>query len=277
VKKAQLFKHFQSMTYIVAVLALSAAFLTANAAEPTTPPKESGKLYLPSSDAMADVETAMNTARKNNKLALVVMGANWCHDSRALASRLYREPLKSLVDEHYETVFVDVGFLDKGKDVISRLGPPVYYATPTVLIVDPISHRLVNEQDRHRWAEAYSISMEESVDYFQRMAKTDLMALREEETISDDLQNSLTKIDMFEQQQANRLYRAYAMLGPMLKAYKAGDKKAFSEKNWNEVRDFRYKVAHDVDVLRAQAHERSGSGDHEISLIYPEYPAFSWD
>jgi hypothetical protein len=108
----------------------------------------SGELYLPSDDVMADVSNALNVARESNKLVLVVMGANWCHDSRALASRLYQQPLNTLIDEHYETVFVDVGFLDKGKEVISSIGPPVYYATPTVLILDPVSGRGIDPASR---------------------------------------------------------------------------------------------------------------------------------
>ena len=187
-KKTQLFKHFQTTTCIIAILMISAEFYAANAAEPTVPPEQSGELYLPSNDAMADVESTIDAAKKSNKLAMVVMGANWCHDSRGLASRLYQEPLQSLVDENYETIFVDVGFLEKGKDVISSLGPPVYYATPTVLIVDPVSRHLVNAKDRHRWADAFSISMEESVDYFQRMAKTDLNARRGSQAMAGPFQ-----------------------------------------------------------------------------------------
>ena len=53
----------------------------------------SGELYLPSEDAMADLSAALDAARNSNRLLLVMMGANWCHDSRALASRVYEEPL----------------------------------------------------------------------------------------------------------------------------------------------------------------------------------------
>jgi len=275
VKKNQLFKHFRTMVCIFVILGLSAGSFTLSASEATIPPEESGELYLPSDDAMADVTAAIDAARESNKLALVVMGANWCHDSRGLASRLNQEPLKTLVDENYETVFVDVGFLSKGKEVITRLGPPVYYATPTVLIVDPVSGRLVNALDRHRWADAFSISMEESVEYFQQMAGADLAALRNEQTIPASLQVLLTEIDAFEQRQADRLYKAYTILGPMLKAYKAGDKEAFSEDYWNEVRDFRYKVPADVDALRSEARDRIAAGELVIKLSYPEYPAFS--
>ena len=276
-KKTQLFKHFRTMVYIIVILTLSAGLLTASAGESTTPAEESGELYLPSDDAMADVTAAMQAAKESNKLTLVVMGANWCHDSRGLASRLNQEPLKTLVDENYQTVFVDVGFLSKGKQVITSIGPPVYYATPTVLIVDPVSGQLVNALDRHRWADAFSISMEESVEYFQQMADADLTVLRNEQTIPEDLQSLLTEIDAFEQRQADRLYTAYTILGPMLKAYKAGDEESFSEDYWNEVRDFRYKVPADVDALRSEARNRIAAGELVIKLSYPEYPVFSME
>jgi len=277
VKKTQLFKHFRTMACIFMLLGLSAGTFTLSASEAITPAEESGELYLPSDDAMADVTAAIQAAKESNKLTLVVMGANWCHDSRGLASRLNQEPLKSLVDENYQTVFVDVGFLSKGKEVITSIGPPVYYATPTVLIIDPVSGQLVNALDRHRWADAFSISMEESVEYFQRMAETDLTALRNERIIPEDLQNLLTEIDAFEQRQADRLYQAYTILGPMLEAYKAGDKEAFKDEYWNEIRDFRYKVPADVDGLRAEVKKRTAAGEGQIDLAYPEYPAFSWE
>ena len=119
--------------------------------------------------------------------------------------------------------------------------------------------------------------MEESAEYFQRMAMTDLTGLRKEIIINGDLQNLLAEIDDFEQQQADRLYQAYTILGPMLEAYKAGDKEAFSDVYWNEVRNFRYKVPTDVDALRVEAQERVTAGESEIKLSYPKYPAFSWE
>ncbi len=236
-----------------------------------------GKLYLPSDDAIADLAAGFDTARDNNRLLLVVMGANWCHDSRALASRLFKEPLSTTINAHYEVLFVDVGYLEKGKDLIISLGIPVYYATPTVLIVDPVSGKVVNLQNRHQWANAATIGMEESADYFQQFANTDLAALRNEGEDNAELQALLVEIDAFEQIQADRLYQAYALLTPMLHAYKQGDKDAFSEDTWNEIRDYRYQVSADVEALRAKAHERTAAGETDIQLNYPVYHAFSWD
>lgn len=245
--------------------------------EPASTAIRTGKLYLPSDAPLADLDAALDAARNSNRLLLVVMGANWCHDSRALASRLFQEPLSTVADEHFETLFVDVGYLEKGKEVITSLGIPIYYATPTVLIIDPVSSKVLNEQNRHQWAEAATISMEDSVDYFQQFASTDLTALQSEGEIDATLQVLLNQIEAFEQIQADRLYQAYAILGPMLHAYKAGDKDAFSEDTWNEVRDYRYQVSADVEALRVEAHERVAAGEVDIQLTYPDYPAFSWD
>ena len=239
--------------------------------------KASGELYLPSEDSMADLNAGFDAARESNKLALVVMGANWCHDSRALAARIYEEPLSTTIDEQYEIIFIDVGYLEKGKDVITRLGIAAYYATPTVLIVEPVSGQVVNAGNRHQWANAASISMQESVEYFGQFTNTDLATLQSDEVIDEDLQHLLMEIDAFEQIQAERLYQAYAVLAPMLKAYKEGDKNAFSDITWNEVRDYRYKIPIDIEALRAEARTRVAAGETDIKLAYPVYRSFSWD
>lgn len=245
--------------------------------EANTTAVESGKLFIPSGDSMADLKTGLDTAQKSNKLALVVMGANWCHDSRALAARLYKEPLSTIINTHYEVIFIDVGYLETGKEVISSLGIPVYYATPTVLIVDPVSREVLNADNRNQWGNAYTISMKESVDYFAKYAETGQSAIQSDNEIDENLRVLLADIEAFEDVQAVRLYEAYAVLTPMIKAYKGGDDKAFSEKIWNEVRDYRYKVSEDMVALRAEARERVAAGETDIRLNYPVYPAFSWD
>ncbi len=235
----------------------------------------SGRLYVPSANPMADLAARMVVAKENNNRLLIVLGANWCHDSRALASRLFTAPLDTLVNDNYETLFVDVGYLETGRDVITSLGIPVYYATPTVLIVDPVSGEVVNANDRHQWANAAGISMAASIDYF-RQYEDAAVAVSEGEN-NAYLQTLLDDIDAFEQLQADRLYQAYAVLGPMLKAYEEGDTETFPDDLWDEVRDYRYQVPADLDALRAEAREQVASGETGIELNYPVYPAFSWE
>jgi len=262
------------------ILALAALALAGNAgADSTTAPDVaailSGEVYLPSDDPLADLEAKLASARHNGKRLLVIAGGNWCHDSRALGARLFTAPLESVIDTYYETLFVDVGYLDKGMDVLGRLGVPIYFATPTVLVVDPVSGQVVNANDRHQWGDAASIGMDASVAYFSQYADTgQSFPVTEEDS---QLQALLAEIDGFEQQQALRLTRAYAVVGPMLKAYKEGDKDAFSDKLWNEVRDYRLQVPMDLDALRNEARTRVAAGERDISLDYPAYPTFSWE
>lgn len=271
--------------FLVAILlsaGLSAAVMVHSsestpAGDLAAPAIKSGELYLPAGDAMADLTAALDSARESNRLLLVMMGANWCHDSRALASRIYEEPLSTIINDHYEILFVDVGFLENGKDVISSLGSPIYYATPTVLIVDPFSGQVINASNRHQWANAASISMQESLEYFREFANTDPASFQNEQLVDSELQPLLMEIEAFEQLQADRLYEAYSILAPMLRAYKAGDKEAFSEETWNEVRDFRYKIPVDIEALKSEARQRVAAGETDIKLNYPVYPAFSWD
>ncbi len=244
-------------------------------AEPARPAARPGEIYLPSADPMADLAAKLASAKTTNKLLLVVLGANWCHDSRALATRLLTTPLRTDIEAHYVTLFVDVGYLDKGQEVIASLGVPVYYATPTVLIVDPVSGLVVNAHDRHQWAEAANIGMPASIEYFRQFAGTGQATPAAENDAY--LQTLLKQIADFEQAQAERLYRAYAVVGPMLKAYKEGDRDAFDDDLWNEVRDYRFRVPLDLEALRSEARERVAAGETGIELNYPVYPAFSWE
>ena len=234
-----------------------------------------GRLFQPSVDPLADVQQALSRAEKSDRLALVVLGANWCHDSRALASRLHRPPLAEIIQQHYELVFVDVGFLDKGRAVLQQFGVAHFYATPTVLIIDPSNRALVNDEDRHIWGNAYSIDMSSSVRYFEKWAMSDPVA--DPVADSTQLRQLYAEIDQFEQQLAERVAAGYAVVGPMLAAYKAGNAPEEFDASWDELRDFRMAIPDDIRELRDEAQRRVSEGEKDIQLVFPEYPLLSWE
>jgi len=234
-----------------------------------------GRLFQPSVDPLADVQQALGRADDGDRLVLVVLGANWCHDSRALASRLHRPPLAELIQQHYELVFVDVGFYEKGRAVVQQFGVAHYYATPTVLIIDPSNRALVNDEDRHIWGNAASIDMSSSVEYFERWATNDSVA--DSVVDSTQLQQLYAEIDQFEQQLAERVAAGYAVVGPMLEAYEAGDAPEEFDARWGELRDFRMAIADDIRELRNEAERRVSEGEEDIQLVFPEYPLLSWE
>ena len=234
-----------------------------------------GRLYQPSENPLADVQRALDRAGDGDRLALVVLGANWCHDSRALASRLHQSPLAEVIQQHYELVFVDVGFLDKGRAVTQQFGVAHYYATPTVLIIDPLNGQLVNDEDRHIWGNAFNIDMSSSVRYFEKWAMNDTVA--DSVVDSTQLKQLYAEIDQFEQQLAERVAAGYAVVGPMLEAYKAGDAPEEFDASWKELSDFRNAIPKDIRALRDEAQRRVSEGEKDIQLLFPEYPLLSWE
>jgi hypothetical protein len=100
-------------------------------------------------------------------------------------------------------VFVDVGFYELDREVLQQFGVAHFYATPTVLIIDPSSRGLVNDEDRHIWGNAYNIEMSSYVEYFQKWAE--------------------------------RLAAGYAVVGPMLEARVAGNSPEEFDASWNEL------------------------------------------
>ncbi|MDJ0653155.1 MAG: hypothetical protein QNJ40_03300 [Xanthomonadales bacterium] len=233
-----------------------------------------GAIFEPSADVMAEIDLALARALENDQLGLIILGANWCHDSRALAARTQRGALKKLLDQRYQTVLVDVGFYEAGSDVVQRFGSPTYYATPTVLIVDPETGVLVNDHDRHQWGHADSISNRETLRYFEAMADQRPPPGVEQ---SGALQELLEQIDGWERNMARRVDAAYQVTGPLLRQHKAGDTPRGFYDRWDEVAEFRNAVPHDKQALIAEARRRVAAGETGITLDYPSYPAFSWE
>jgi hypothetical protein len=257
----------------IVTLVISLGVFIGNVSAAETDPD--GLLFQPSDDPLADVQAAISRADDSGRLALVVLGANWCHDSRALASRLHRSPLAEVIQENYELVFVDVGFYEKGRAVTQQFGAAHYYATPTVLIVDPSNGHLLNDEDRHIWGNAFRIDMSSSVRYFEKYAMNDPAA--DPVMDSTELKKLYAEIDQFEQQMAERVAAGYAVVGPMLAAYKAGNAPEEFDASWDELSDFRNAIPGDIRELRDEAQRRVSEGDEDIQLPFPEYPLLSWE
>ncbi|WP_428407767.1 thioredoxin family protein [Hyphococcus sp.] len=120
-------------------------------------------------NAMADVNAALDRAQLNGKNVLLVLGGNWCHDSRGLAAKFEREELAGVIDDGYEVVWVDVGRRDRNLDVAQRFGVDDLYGTPTVLVLSP-EGELLNRDSVHDWRTADSKPYDETLRYFERFA-----------------------------------------------------------------------------------------------------------
>ena len=256
---------------LVALLSLVIAVGVSPLAAADTDPD--GALYAPSDNALADVKQALAVADSEGHRALVVLGANWCHDSRALAARLNKAPLAEVIADNYELVFVDVGYYQHGRDVTLEFDVPNFYATPTVLIVDPATGSLVNDEDRHMWANAYRVDMPSSVEYFEKWASAEPAT----DPASPELLALYAEIDTFEAELADRVAAGYAVVGPMLEAYKADNAPDDFDERWDELAGLRMAVPDAIRELREEAERRIAAGEEHIQLDYPTFPPQSWE
>ncbi|WP_370636545.1 thioredoxin family protein [Erythrobacter sp. SDW2] len=115
-------------------------------------------------DATAAVDAALLQAADRGTLVMIVLGANWCHDSRALAGWLQTERFSALVSERYEVVYVDAGHPQSGEgrnlDIAARFGVEDITGTPTLLILDSKGRQL-NADTAKSWRNAASRSEDE--------------------------------------------------------------------------------------------------------------------
>lgn len=115
-------------------------------------------------DAGVEFETALLEARLNDRLTLAVFGANWCHDSRALAGWLETDRFRALTDAHYEVIYIDVATPQNGEgrnlELAEMSGVEDITGTPTLLIFGSDSS-LLNADTAKSWRNAASRSEDE--------------------------------------------------------------------------------------------------------------------
>src|SRR5258708_30864750 len=93
--------------------------------------------YDEAADAKADVERTLSEAKQNNMPVLVIFGANWCEDCRALDKALKTGRNAELVNREFKVVKVDVGRFDKNLDVAEAYGNPIKKAIPGPVVLSP--------------------------------------------------------------------------------------------------------------------------------------------
>ena len=110
---------------------LSLLFLAATLAQAQPLP------YDESRDAKADVRQALSEARKDGKPVLLIFGANWCQDCRALDAALSQGRNAELVRGEYKVVKIDVGRFDRNTDLDTAYGHPTKKGIPAAVVLSP--------------------------------------------------------------------------------------------------------------------------------------------
>ena len=121
------------------------------------------------------VDAALVEARRSGKIATIVFGADWCHDSRSLAEFLNSETFRSEFGSRYSVTFIDVGVPQKGMgqnmDLVARFGLGDLKSTPAMVVIGPDGKRLNSRKDAIGWRNADSREEEDILRWFRKKAR----------------------------------------------------------------------------------------------------------
>jgi thioredoxin 1 len=122
--------------------------------------------YDEKADAAADVQHAIAAAHSDHKQVLLVFGANWCPDCRALDKAMHGSS-QNLLDRKFEVVKIDVGNFDKNLDLAQRYGNPIAKGIPAVVVLSAMNQVVYATRDGEL-ANARQMSEQGIFDFLSR-------------------------------------------------------------------------------------------------------------
>jgi len=92
-------------------------------------------VYNEQADARAELNQALSAANAQHKNVLVVFGANWCGDCRALDRKMGEGRLAGHVAKRLVVLKVDVGRFNRNTDLAAQMGVPLKKGIPAVAVL----------------------------------------------------------------------------------------------------------------------------------------------
>jgi len=161
-------------TAALLAMAAAAASDTALAAPPAAPhspvaPASAPLPYDERADAQQQVRDALAEARRSGRPVLVVFGANWCPDCRALDRAMHTPGNQPLFERSFEVVKVDVGRFDRNLAIAEVYGNPIGKGIPAAVVLSP-SNEVLYATRAGELANAREMSETGVYDFFKAAA-----------------------------------------------------------------------------------------------------------
>lgn len=121
--------------------------------------------YDEQADAHQRITAAIAEASKAGKNIILVFGANWCPDCRALDAQMHKGDLAAVIAKNYDVVKVDVGQFDKNQDIGQKYHVPLKHGIPALAVLDPRGN-LLFAMDQGQFSDARHMSYENIKDFF---------------------------------------------------------------------------------------------------------------
>ena len=158
------------LALILASLLMSGAALAAAPAPATAPATAQHLPYNPAADAKADVTRALADAKAAHVPVLLIFGANWCEDCRALDKALKEGKNAELMQKEFKVVKVDVGNFDHNLDVANAYGNPLKKGIPAAVLVSSSDNQVLYATKGGELANARRMSESGIHDFFKQAA-----------------------------------------------------------------------------------------------------------
>jgi thioredoxin 1 len=95
------------------------------------------KPYNESADAKADIKHALIEAKAESLPVILIFGANWCEECRALSSVIKTGKNATRITKEFKVVKVNVGNFDHNLDITKFYGNPIGGGIPGATILSP--------------------------------------------------------------------------------------------------------------------------------------------
>ena len=144
---------------------------TVSPADAQKPVEQKFFIETPDDEAMLKAELAK--AKAAGKLAVILFGADWCHDSRSLAKVLTSPAFTAEFGPRFAVIFVDVGVPQAGQgrnlDLVKHYGVKHMKGTPAMFVISPNGKRLNSKKDAVSWRNAESRSQDYVFGWFRNL------------------------------------------------------------------------------------------------------------
>lgn len=129
-------------------------------------------------DANAAVKRALADAQATRRPVLIIFGANWCEDCRALDASLRNTKSAALMARSFVVVKVDVGRFDRNLSLDAAYGDPIRRGIPAAVVVSP-DNKVLYATRAGELADARRMSDTGIYDFFEAAAKTAVSSTRQ--------------------------------------------------------------------------------------------------
>jgi protein disulfide-isomerase len=124
-------------------------------------------IYDERADAHHDIAAAISNAKESQRNIVLIFGAHWCPDCRALNAQMQKAELASIIEKNFAIVEVDVGREDKNLDLAEQYHVPIKHGIPALAILDS-QGKLLYAMDQGQFADARNMSYESIRAFFVR-------------------------------------------------------------------------------------------------------------